>query len=793
MKFSEQWLREWVNPPVGTEELAEQLTSAGLEVDSCDAVAGEFTGVVIAELLKVSRHPQADRLSLCQVSTGEGEPVSVVCGATNVFAGMRAPLARPGARLPGGTKIRKSTIRGEVSNGMLCSAAELALSEDADGIISLPADAPLGVSLVDYLELDDIAIDVDLTPNRGDCLGISGLAREVGVLNRCPVTSPVGGPVPAQSEVRVDIALDDPQHCPRYVGRVIQGIDRNAKTPIWMAERLRRSGIRSISPVVDVTQYVMLELGQPMHAFDLKEIERGIRVRRARAGERLTLLDGQEVALDESTLVIADEEKPVAMAGVMGGLDSSVTGATDDILLESAWFEPRIIRVESRRYGLHTDASHRYERGVDSELQRAAAERATELVLQLCGGTPGPIIEAVEPKALPRLASVRLRASRIERLLGCAVDAPVVRDALERLGMLVSDVGEEEWQVEVPSFRPDVTMEADLIEEVARIVGYGEIPQHAPTADLVMPARPERVQSLRRVKAKLVERGYAEAITYSFTDPALQTLLAPGESTIPLSNPISSELSVMRTSLWPGLFGALLHNVNRQQARIRLFESGLVFAPGWGDEVAQEPVIGGLAFGLALPEQWAASTRPLDFYDVKGDVEVLLRAADPEATFQFDAGEHPALHPGQTARIVKEGEPLGWLGALHPRIQSAQKLSQPLYLFELSLEPVLRGRLPAFTPLSRFPAVRRDIAVVVDETISAQALRDCVGQAGFDVLHYLELFDVYRGEGIDSGRKSVGLGLTFQDASRTLRDEEIDGYVENILARLKDQLGARLR
>ena len=505
------------------------------------------------------------------------------------------------------------------------------------------------------------------------------------------------------------------------------------------------------------------------------------------------MLDGQEVALDESTLVIADEEKPVAMAGVMGGLDSSVTGATDDILLESAWFEPRIIRVESRRYGLHTDASHRYERGVDSELQRAAAERATELVLQLCGGTPGPIIEAVEPKALPRLASVRLRASRIERLLGCAVDAPVVRDALERLGMLVSDVGEEEWQVEVPSFRPDVTMEADLIEEVARIVGYGEIPQHAPTADLVMPARPERVQSLRRVKAKLVERGYAEAITYSFTDPALQTLLAPGESTIPLSNPISSELSVMRTSLWPGLFGALLHNVNRQQARIRLFESGLVFAPGWGDEVAQEPVIGGLAFGLALPEQWAASTRPLDFYDVKGDVEVLLRAADPEATFQFDAGEHPALHPGQTARIVKEGEPLGWLGALHPRIQSAQKLSQPLYLFELSLEPVLRGRLPAFTPLSRFPAVRRDIAVVVDETISAQALRDCVGQAGFDVLHYLELFDVYRGEGIDSGRKSVGLGLTFQDASRTLRDEEIDGYVENILARLKDQLGARLR
>ena len=793
MKFSEKWLREWVNPPVGTDELADQLTSAGLEVDGCEPVAGEFTDVVVAELVQVERHPDADKLSLCQVSTGEGEPVSVVCGAPNVFTGMRAPLARPGARLPGGMKIRKSKIRGQVSNGMLCSAKELELSEDADGIISLPADAPLGTPLSEYLDLEDIAIDVDLTPNRGDCLGISGIAREVGVLNRCEVTPPMAGAVAAQSDETLSITLDSPEDCPRYIGRIIKGIDPAAKTPIWMAERLRRSGVRPISPVVDVTQYVMLELGQPMHAFDLAKIDRGIRVRRARQGEELTLLDGQEFKLNEATLVIADEEKPVAMAGVMGGLDSSVTGETTDILLECAWFEPKIIRVESRRYGMHTDASHRYERGVDSELQRTATERATELVLALCGGTPGPLVEAVEPGALPKPASVRLRASRIERLLGCAVDADLVRDSLERLGMTVADAGAGEWQVEVPSFRSDITMEADLIEEVARIVGYDEIPQHSPAAELDIPARPEHVQSLRRLRSKLVERGYAEAITYSFTDPAFQALLAPGESTIPLSNPISSELSVMRTSLWPGLFGALLHNVNRQQSRIRLFESGLVFAPGEGEEVSQVPIVGGLVYGTALPEQWGEKERPLDFYDAKGDVEALLRAADPRADFRFEAGEHPALHPGQTARISKGGAPIGWLGALHPAIQAEQKLSQPLYLFELSLDAVLAGRLPVFEPLSRFPAVRRDIAVVVEESVSAQDLRDCVGQVGVDVLHYLELFDVYRGEGIDSGRKSIGLGLTFQDASRTLRDEEIDGYVGEILAGLESRLQARLR
>ena len=792
MKFSEQWLREWVNPPVTTDTLVEQLTGAGLEVDGVEAAAGDFTGVTVGEVLSVAPHPSADRLSLCSVSNGTGDPVSVVCGAPNVFAGMRAPLASPGARLPGGIKIRKSRIRGEESHGMLCSAKELGISDDADGIISLPPDAPLGQALSEYMGLDDQVIDVDLTPNRGDCLGIAGIAREVGVLNRCPVSSPAGGAVAAQIDDVLPIVLEAPDDCPRYIGRIIRGINADAQTPLWMLERLRRSGVRPISPVVDISNYVMLELGQPMHAFDLNRIDRGIRVRRAKADERLTLLDGNEVVLDSEALVIADESKPVALAGVMGGLDSSVTGATQDILLEAAWFEPRIVRVESRRLDLHTDASHRYERGVDSELQRAAAERATELLLAIVGGQAGPIIEAVVTDSLPPPAEIVLRAARITRVLGLEVDSSSVRDTLERLGMSVQDAQPGQWTVAVPSFRSDVRIEADLIEEVARIVGYDEIPRHAPPAPLDMRARPEDRIGLPVLRAKLMERGFAEAITFSFTDPTLQAELDPDATAIALSNPISSELSVMRTSLWPGLLGATMHNLNRQQTRVRLFETGLTFRVN-NDSVSQVAVLGGVVCGPVVPEQWGVARVNADFFDVKADVQSLLDASRAGRGAEFVADSHPALHPGQTAKIYVEGQAAGWLGALHPKIQQAHKLLSPLYFFELSQDALARGALPRFQALSRFPAVRRDLAVVVDEGVCAQQIRNCVGQAGLDSLHYLELFDVYRGEGIDSGRKSIALGLTFQDPSRTLRDAEVDRCVDVILTGLKEQLNAKLR
>ena len=789
MKFSERWVREWADPPGGADALAARLTAAGLEVESVEPVTGRIEGVVIAEVVEVAPHPGADKLSICTVVDGGSSPYSVVCGASNVRTGMRSAFARIGARLPGGTKIRKSRIRGEISQGMLCSARELELGEEADGILDLDVGAPLGTDLVEALALDDRVIEVGVTPNRGDCLCIAGIAREIAVASRVAMQPRARAKV---VEPRIDdvlpIALDAPRRCPRYVGRVVRGIDPGARSPVWMTERLRRCGLRPLSAVVDVTNYVMLELGQPMHAFDSGRIDAGIRVRNGREGEWLKLLDGSVIELDDDALVIADESRPVALAGIMGGLESGVSGETRDVFLESAWFEPRGITLEARRRAMHTDASHRFERTVSPDLQRDAMERATRLLVEIAGGEPGPIIEAVADEHLPRTGPVALRRERIRRVLGAEVPAHDVQDILARLGMRV-DEAPDGWIVTPPPYRPDIGIEVDLIEEIARIVGFENLPGAAPVAGLGVTARPEGSVDVERLRGRLVDRGYHEAVTYSFVDATLQARVAPVPAGVALANPIASDMGVMRTTLWPGLIGAAMYNVNRQQSRIRLFETGLVFLSD-GSRIRQPKMIGAIATGPVVHEQWAHPSRMVDFYDVKGDVEALLALSGRVAGFVADT--HPALHPGQTAAIVHRGERLGIIGVLHPALASEFRLPGAV-LFELRLDSITTGILPKFKALSRFPAVRRDLSLLLPEAVSASALRECVEQAGAGVLENLELFDVYVGEGIDSGMKSISLALTFQSRSRTLGDTEVDTALSVILDSLDRKLGAALR
>ena len=792
MKFSEKWLREWVDPPLSTDELAARLTGAGLAVESIEPVADGLVGVVVAEVVEAGRHPRADRLSLCRADAGTGDLLSVVCGAPNVRSGMRAALALPGARLPGGVKVRRSRIRGEESQGMLCSARELGLGAEEDGIVELARDAPIGRSICDELALNDVTIDIELTPNRGDCLGIAGVAREVGTLTQTTVSSPAIGAVQAEIDDAIVIRLEVAADCPRYVGRIIRDIDAGVATPLWLRERLRRSGLRSISPVVDVTNYVMLELGQPMHAFDLDQLEPPIRVRRARRGESLTLLDGASLELDEGALVIADGRGAIALAGVMGGSRSGVSGTTRHILLESAWFHPRTIAVEARRRGLHTDASHRFERTVATDLQRRAMERASALLIDIVGGRPGLVIDECREDHLPGPARIALRASRIRRLLGIEMARADVEGILTRLGMQLEEVETGVWRVLVPPFRPDVTIEADLIEELARVYGYERIPDHSPVSDLRMQPRSEAGPGVAAVRELLAARGYQEAVTFSFVNAGLQAAMDPDDAAIPLANPISSELAVMRTQIWPGLTRAMLYNTHRQRARVRLFETGLVFhrIP---NGVRQEPVVAGLATGPVNPEQWGESPRDCDFFDVKGDVEAVLRRCRVGGKVSFEAVPLSALHPGRCARVLCDGAPIGSLGEVHPALAREWKHPAPVYLFELSLSALSTGRRLRFEPLSRDLAVRRDLAVVVEESVSAEALRSCVGHAGVDVLENLELFDVYRGEGIDSGRKSLAIGLSFRHGSRSLVDEEVEEAFRAIVDALAEHLGAVLR
>ncbi|MGC8117375.1 phenylalanine--tRNA ligase subunit beta [Metapseudomonas otitidis] len=791
MKFSEQWLRSWVSPQVSRDELVARLSMAGLEVDSVTPVAGAFSGVVVGEVISTEQHPDADKLRVCQVSNGS-ETFQVVCGAPNVRPGLKIPFAMIGAELPGDFKIKKAKLRGVESFGMLCSASELQISDENAGLMELAADAPVGQDIRAYLGLDDVVIELGLTPNRGDCLNMSGLAREVGALYAAPVTPVAISPVaPTHDEVRpVDVLA--PKACPRYLGRVVRNVDLSKPTPLWMVERLRRADVRSIDAAVDITNYVMLELGQPMHAFDLAEINGGIRVRMAEEGEKLVLLDGQEVSLRGDTLVIADHSRALAIAGVMGGEHSGVSDKTRDLFLEAAFFDTIAVAGKARSYGLHTDSSHRFERGVDWQLARQAMERATALLLEIVGGEAGPIIEAVSEADLPSVAPVILRAERIAQMLGMEMDAAEVERLLAALGLGVTSIAPGQWRVSVPSHRFDISLEVDLIEELGRLYGYNRLPVRYPQARLAPRARAESAVELPALRRLLVARGYQEAITYSFIDPKWFELFNPGAKPLMLANPISNDMAAMRSSLWPGLVKALQHNLNRQQSRVRLFESGLRFV-GQLEGLKQEAMIAGVVCGKRLPEAWAHGREGVDFYDVKADVEALLGAAGALDAFTFVPGEHPALHPGQTARIERDGKLVGYLGAIHPELAKSLDLDQPVYLFELVLAEVMSGRLPTFSELSRFPEVRRDLAVLVDREVAAEAVLETIREAAGEWLTDLRLFDVYHGKGIDPLRKSLAVGLTWQHPSRTLNDDEVNTTTQNIVTSLEGRFNATLR
>jgi phenylalanyl-tRNA synthetase beta chain len=800
MKFSESWLREWVNPAISSDELTHQITMAGLEVDAIEAVAGEFTGVVIGEVVECGQHPDADKLQITKINVGsaspDGELIDIVCGAKNCRLGLKVAVAMVGAVLPGNFKIKKAKLRGQPSFGMLCSESELGLAESSEGIIELPLDAPLGTDIRDYLDLNDVTIDVDLTANRGDCLGIKGLAREVGVLNSTSVNEVVINKVVSTIDETREITISAGQACPRYLGRVIKNINASATTPLWMVEKLRRCGTRSIDPVVDVTNYVLLELGHPMHAFDLAKISGDINVRFANSEEKLTLLDGNEVTLSQETLVIADtcEGKALAMAGIFGGLNSGVTAQTTDLFLESAFFAPLAILGKARQYGLHTDSSHRYERGVDPQLQRDAMERATQLLVEIVGGEVGPIVEAVNQENIPAIREVTLRRSMLDQRIGFHIEDEKVLEILTRLGFTVS-FDNNTWQVSVPAYRFDISVEVDLIEEVARIFGYNNIPNVSPKASLVMRNHNESIISLSKQRQILVNKGYQEAITYSFVDPKVQGLIHPNQAVMTLPHPISSEMSVMRLSLWTVILQSVNYNQNRQHNSVRLFETGLRFVPDESAEngVRQEQMIAGVISGTANQEHWQLTDETTNFYDIKGDVEALISLTCDQASFEFSKAEIDALHPGQTAAIHRNGQLVGYVGTLHPELERKLNLNGKTFVFELILSEISTLKLPLAAELSKFPANRRDISVIVKEEVEVKNVLQLIEKVGGSMLIDLNLFDVYQGNGIESGFKSLAIAMTLQDTARTLEEKDINEVVDRVVDTLETELDASLR
>ncbi|MEW6445402.1 MAG: phenylalanine--tRNA ligase subunit beta [Pseudomonadota bacterium] len=791
MRFSEHWLREWVSPALTSEELGAQLTMAGLELDALEAAAPAFSGVVVARILSAEQHPDADKLRVCQVDDGTGAPIQVVCGAPNARAGLMAAFARVGARLPDGLEIKQAKLRGIESSGMLCGADELGLDGYNDGLLELPVDAPVGTDFRVWLDLDDQVFELGMTPNRGDCLSILGLARETAAQNGLPLGGPTLAPVAPASDAAIDIALSAPEACPRYCARVIEGLAADAATPLWLCERLRRSGLRSIHPIVDVANYVMLELGQPLHAFDLERLNGGLDVRMARAGETMTGLDGKTLKLETDMLVIADTSGPIALAGIIGGLDSGVKGGTVRIVLESAWFNPEAIAGRARRLGLHTDASHRFERGVDPELPRIAMERATQLLCELYGGTPGPVIEHGSAAHMPQRPPIVLRRARIERILGFTLGDDTIDGILTRLGIRIERTADG-WSAIAPSHRHDLNIEVDLIEELVRLHGYHNLPARLPVAPLAIEPRPESLLRLDELRDRLVTLGYREVISYSFVDSPLLDKLTPDQTPLVLANPISSEMAAMRTTLWAGLINILQHNLNRQQARARLFETGLRFLPS-PDGLRQQAMLAGLVFGDALPEQWGDKARKTDFFDIKGDIEALLELGAAKARVQWTRAEHPALHPGVSARLLLDGEELGWAGLLHPSLEKALDLPDKVFLFELHQNPLLQRSIPRYTPVSRFPVIRRDLALLVPDTVSASQVLACMREDAPAFLREVEVFDVYRGQGVSDTFASIAIRLILQDNERTLGDSDVDSMIAAMLTRLQSRFGINLR
>jgi phenylalanyl-tRNA synthetase beta chain len=790
MQISEAWLREYVNPPISTGELVSQLTMAGLEVDSVTPAGAEFSGVVVGEVLSTEKHPDADKLKICTVNVGQAEPLQIVCGASNVRSGLKIPAALIGAVLPGDFKIKLSKLRGVESSGMLCSEKELGIEPDANGLMELPPDAPVGTDIREYLSLNDSIIEIDLTPNRADCLSVEGIAREVALLNGMDWVSTQVKETDIQHQETVTISVEEKAACPRYLGRLIKGVNPKAETPAWLQERLRRSGIRSLSAVVDVTNYVLMELGQPLHAFDADKLVGGITVRMAGNGETLALLNGQTISLDNHALVIADGNQPLALAGIMGGSDSAVSDNTQNVFLECAFFAPRAIAGKARHFGLHTDSSHRFERGVDATLQHRAIERATQLIIEIAGGVVGPINEVKHEPELPKRPPVLLRRQRVANMLGIALPDGRVQDIFVRLGMRIEQ-HPEGWHISPPGFRFDITIEADLIEELARVHGYNNIPNNSLLMRANLGKATETVLDIDRVKDLLVDRGYQEAITYSFVDEDIQQAVAPEVGLIKITNPISSDLSVMRSTLWCGLLKAALHNLNRQQSRMRLFETGLRFLNVDG-QIQQQKMVSGLILGSFYPAQWGEKQRKVDFFDLKADTQALFSLTGRGV--QYVPAKHPSLHPGQSAQILTEtGENIGLLGMLHPSLEKQLGFETQVFLFELDQDLLLNKKASKFKPLSKYPSVSRDHALIVKESVPADKIIASIKSCNEATIQDIVLFDLYRGKGIEEGFKSVAVSITLQNLSQTLTDAEIDAIFNNILQTLAKTTGAKLR
>lgn len=781
MQFPESWLRSLVNPALDSRQLAHALTMAGLEVEALTPAAPPFNNVVVAEILSARKHPDADRLRVCEVNVGEAAPVIIVCGAPNAAAGLKVPCARPGAKLPG-IEIKVAKVRGIESFGMLCSTKELGLEGADEGLMVLPDDAPVGKDFRKWLNLDDTLVTLKLTPNRADCLSMQGLVREIGAITGGEVRLPQIAEVASSIDYTLPVRVSAPEACPLYLGRVVRAIDVQAKTPRWMVERLERCGIRPLLAPVDITNYVMLELGQPMHAFALTRINGNIEVRWARAGEKLELLNGQTAELTPDMLVVADASGPLALAGIMGGQPSSVVRFTVDIMLEAAFFAPTAIAGRARRLGLSTDSSHRFERGVDFGAARQAMERATQLLLEICGGRPGPITEV--KAELPQRQPITLRLERLKRVAGVEFDTDQVIRNLAALGAGV-ERHEGRLIVTPPSFRFDLAIEEDLIEEALRLFGYDNIPAKPPAAPSRMLPQDETRLSDDTLRQMLVDLDYQEVITYSFIDPAWETALDPESRPLPLANPLASQMSAMRTTLWGGLIEILRHNLNRQQERIRIFELGRVYA-----SLDEQPMkLGGLVYGDAQPEQWGAKSRRADFFDLKGDLQRLFGGHALEAR----RGAHPALHPGQSAQLWVDGQPIGWIGALHPRLVQSLELPAVPVLFEISSQALAWRDLPRHAGLSRFPQVRRDLAFVLDAEIPAGELLAVLRGAATAQVQSIEVFDDYRGKGVAENQKSLAIRVLMQDTERTLTDQEVEETVQKLVSAALRQCNASLR
>ncbi|QKI88816.1 phenylalanine--tRNA ligase subunit beta [Thiomicrorhabdus xiamenensis] len=795
MKFSENWLRQWTNPEWNTNELAEALSLAGLEVDDVEPVAGEFNNVVVGKVISVEKHPDADKLNVTQVDVGEIEPLQIVCGAKNVVEGMKACCAKVGAVLPGDFKIKKAKLRGVPSNGMLCGATEIGLPDDGvDGLHVLPEDAPIGMDVREYLQLNDMSIDVDLTPNRADCFSVMGIARDVHAISGADLKVPFAEQDMAGTEpCSVQIEITEPQACPKYLGCVVSGFNAKAETPLWMKQRLERSGLRPLSLTVDITNYVLLEMGQPMHAFDLDKLQGGIQVRMAKDGEKLTTLDEKEVSLKEGTLVIADDSGAIALAGVMGGLSTSVTDETTSIFFECAHFAPLAITGKARQYGLHTDSSMRFERGVDPQLPERALNRALSLLVEIAGGEVSAIEAKVSAQHMPESAQIELSAKTVSDKLGVAVENAQIEDIFSRLGFAV-EANASGWVMSAPPYRFDMEIEMDLVEEVGRIYGYNNLPEDPVMAPITLRELPESEQELMALKNALVQRGYNEVVTYSFVEEKKQNALAPDLPYVLLQNPISEDMKAMRTTLFPGLLQAIAYNQNRQQSRVRLFESGLVFYKNEQDPTGatQVPMLAGAIVGPVAASGWDEESRNADFFDLKGDIETLLRMSHQLGKIRFEASSNPALHPGQAASLIKDGKEVGIMGQLHPQLVKTLGVSGSIFMFQIRQDAILTMEIPAAQAISKFPEVQRDLAFVVDQALPVQKLLDAIDVES-DILQSIEIFDIYRGQGIEPDQKSIALTLKIQHQARTLEDAEVDALVEQILESAKTAVNAVLR